>query len=92
MVPNEWMELCNNGEEDVDVSGWLVQSAEPPFADQYEIPSGTVIPTGGYLLLGPGTFNNSFQNGGRQPMVYVFWILHLDGPTHCCMMHQMAMV
>jgi hypothetical protein len=62
---NEWMELCNNGEEDVDVSGWLVQSAgTPPFADKYEIPSGTVIPTGGYLLLGPGTFNNSFQNGG----------------------------
>ena len=62
---NEWLELCNNGEEDVDVSGWMVQSAgTPPFADKYEIPAGTVIPTGGYLLLGPGTFNNSFQNGG----------------------------
>ena len=62
---NEWMELCNNGEEDVDVSGWIVQSAgTPPFTNKYEIPAGTVIPTGGYLLLAPGTFNNLFQNGG----------------------------
>ena len=50
---NEWLELCNNGEDDV-TSGWMVQSAgNPPFADKYG-PAGTVIPTGGYLLLGPG--------------------------------------
>ena len=24
---NEWLELCNNGEENIDVSGWVIEAA-----------------------------------------------------------------
>ena len=61
---NEWLELCNNGEEDIDVSGWMVEAGGTSFSEKHTLPSGSVVPASGYLLLAPGTFSSSFQNGG----------------------------
>ncbi len=61
---NEWLELCNNGEEDIDVSGWSIEGAGSTWSNKYDLPSGMTVPAGGYLLLPAGTFNSSFQNGG----------------------------
>ena len=61
---NEWLELCNNGEEDIDVSGWSIESAGSSWANKHELSAGMMVPAGGYLLLPAGTFNSAFQNGG----------------------------
>ena len=61
---NEWLELCNNGEEDIDVSGWMIQAGGTTFSEKHTMPAGSTVPAGGYVLLPPGTFSSSFQNGG----------------------------
>lgn len=61
---NEWLELCNNGEEDIDVSGWGIESAGSSWSNKYELSAGMMVPAGGYLLLPAGTFSSAFQNGG----------------------------
>ena len=61
---NEWLELCNNGEEDIDVSGWGIESAGSSWSNKYELSAGMIVPAGGYLLLPAGTFSSAFQNGG----------------------------
>ena len=43
--------------------GWLRQE-EHPFLKSIHC-FGSVVPAGGYLLLAPGTFSSSFQNGGN---------------------------
>lgn len=46
----KWVELYNDGGEDVDVSGWVVTIVNPPWNGPIPIPDGTVIPAGGYYL------------------------------------------
>ena len=62
----EWLELCNNGEEDIDVSNWKIEAGGGSFSVKHTLPSGSIVPAGGYLLLPPGTFSSSFQNGGSE--------------------------
>lgn len=51
----EWVELYNNGDASVDVSGWKLQSATNPKASSIgvraTIPASTSIPAGGYYLI-----------------------------------------
>ena len=61
---NEWLELCNNGQDDVDVSGWMIEAGGSSFSEKHTMSSGSIVPSGGYLLLSAGTFSSSFQNGG----------------------------
>jgi spore coat protein H len=46
----DWIELYNAGDVDVDLGGYTMTDdiTEP---DQWVIPSGTIIPTGGYLMV-----------------------------------------
>jgi hypothetical protein len=44
--PEEWIELYNNGAGPVDLSGWTLEDAI-----EFTIPSGTVLPAGGYLVV-----------------------------------------
>ncbi|KUK44033.1 MAG: Lipoprotein, putative [Methanothrix harundinacea] len=46
----KWVELYNGGEEDVDLSGWVVTIKNPPWNGPISIPEGTVIPAGGYYV------------------------------------------
>lgn len=43
----DWVELVNTGATDVDISGWMLADNGSPVA----LPSGTVVPAGGYLQL-----------------------------------------
>jgi len=46
----KWVELYNGGDEDVDISGWVVTITNPPWSGIMPIPEGTVIPAGGYYV------------------------------------------
>jgi hypothetical protein len=51
----EWIELYNSGDQDADASGWSVAwfKSDPEDAtDDARLPADTVIPAGGFLLLG----------------------------------------
>ncbi len=66
---NEWIELCNNGSDVVDLSGWWVESGGSEFDSCFDIPSASIDP-GAFLVLGgtgdvPGTFSPNLQNGGE---------------------------
>ncbi|UEC42721.1 MAG: putative Lipoprotein [Methanothrix sp.] len=46
----KWVELYNNGEEDVEISGWVVSIVNLPWIGPIAIPEGTVIPAKGYYV------------------------------------------
>lgn len=47
---SDWIELHNAGDTTVDLSGyWITDDLDNP--DQHELPAGTAIPAGGYLIL-----------------------------------------
>jgi len=46
----EWVEIYNYGSTAIDVSGYLI--GDSAASDVYEIPAGTIIPPGGYLVVG----------------------------------------
>lgn len=46
----KWVELYNNGEDAVDVSGWVVSIVNLPWIGPIPIPEGTVIPAKGYYV------------------------------------------
>jgi hypothetical protein len=48
----EWVEIVNTGSEDVALDGWAVQTATSEFKDDALLPAGTIIPAGGFLLVG----------------------------------------
>jgi hypothetical protein len=50
------IELYNPGDESVDVGGWYISDSKSnPI--KFQIPGNTVIPAGGYLCFGEGSFN-----------------------------------
>ena len=74
---HEFLELYNNGAEDVDLTGWQVQWGGTDFYyGTWDFPAGIVIAAGDYLLLGGDQteadfgvvpdhiYNFAFQNGG----------------------------
>jgi len=46
----KWVELYNNADEDVDLSGWVVSIINLPWKGPITIPEGTVVPAKGYYL------------------------------------------
>ena len=67
----EWVELCNAGKEEMDLTGWKIEGAGTAFATSYTFASGTLAP-GEYLLVGygskthPGSFSSNLPNGGSE--------------------------
>ena len=49
---NEWVELYNPGTVDADLSGWLIQGGTDIDGFSEELPPGTILPAGGYLIIG----------------------------------------
>ncbi len=50
----EWIELYNAGNEDVDLSGWILTDINNPdtsYEGRFVLPNGTVIPAGGFVVL-----------------------------------------
>ncbi|MEQ8819352.1 MAG: lamin tail domain-containing protein [Sumerlaeia bacterium] len=47
----DWIELHNLASEPLDVSGFFVSDDPDTEPQKFELPAGTVIPAGGYLLL-----------------------------------------
>ncbi len=45
----DWIELYNNGESDVDISGWIFKDSDD--AHIFSIPQGTILNTNSYLVL-----------------------------------------
>ena len=41
--PSEWIELCNNGEDDVDISSWEIQSAGSSWSESWTFSSGALV-------------------------------------------------
>ena len=73
---NEWVELYNAGDTDQKLDQWVFQSATTDWKDVVQFPGGTVIPAGGYLLIGDAEVpfeardieaNLSLGNGGTAP-------------------------
>ena len=52
-VPQDWVELHNDGITDVDISGWMVRDNDPTALAP--LPAGTIVPADGYLVLESGT-------------------------------------
>ncbi len=67
----EWVELCNNGADPVDLSGYTIQEATSSWSTAYTLGAGT-IDAGGYVIIGyggttwSGSFSPNLPNGGSQ--------------------------
>lgn len=48
---DEWIELYNPGDSEIDVSGWLLEKAGGRSSPGLELPVGALIPAGGYYLI-----------------------------------------
>lgn len=69
---NEWIELCNNGTETVDLTGWTIESGGTDFATSFTLGTLSIAP-GAYVVIGgnvadlTGEFKPSnLQNGGSE--------------------------
>ncbi|GDX80460.1 hypothetical protein LBMAG42_22710 [Deltaproteobacteria bacterium] len=69
---NEWIELCNNGTESVDLTGWTIESGGGSFETSFTLGALTLAP-GSYVVIGgttgdlTGEFKPSnLQNGGSE--------------------------
>lgn len=67
----EWIELCNNGTDTLDLTGYMLENAAGTYTEVYTFASGSLAP-GEYLLVGgsssshPGSFSPNLQNGGTE--------------------------
>lgn len=56
-----WLELYNASDEVIDISGWQLE-----FSDgEYQIPAGTKLQPGSYLVLFPLQAGESLEDGGN---------------------------
>ncbi len=69
----EWVELFNGGGEAFAVSGWVVRGAtQATGGTESEIPAGTILEPGAFLLLGSGGIGSvSLGNGTEGDGVYL---------------------
>src|SRR5262245_33744491 len=51
-VGNEWVEIRNGTPDPADLSGWVVASGTSSFGESDPLPPGTVVPPGGYVVVG----------------------------------------
>lgn len=48
---DEWIELYNPGDSEIDVSGWLLEKAGGRSSPGLTLPGGALVPAGGYYLI-----------------------------------------
>ncbi len=77
------IELHNTTGAPIDISGWFLSDSKNDYR-KFEIPSGTIVPAGGYILFDESDFNSS---GGVDPKDFALngahgddvWLLEADG-------------
>ena len=52
--PLEWVEICNNSQDDVDISGWMIEVTSTSWSEAWTFPPGTVIGGLDHYAFGPG--------------------------------------
>ena len=57
----EWVENCNPTEEDIDISGFVLENAGTSWNDVFTFPSGSIVTAGGYLVVGPAVTGEAFS-------------------------------
>jgi len=63
-VDNDAVELYNNGDVDVDISGYLINDKVDPEGG-FSIPNGTTIEAKGYYFVQQPEFSESISSGGE---------------------------
>ncbi len=67
----EWIELCNDGGDTIDLTGYQVENAGTSWSEVYTFASGSIAP-GEHLVVGYGSsthtasFSPNLQNGGSE--------------------------
>ena len=67
----EWVELCNNGTDSVDLEGFTLQGAGASWSNSFTLGAGSIAP-GEHILVGyggstfGGTFSDDLANGGSE--------------------------
>ena len=91
-TPGDWVELRNNSGTATDVGGLKFKDADDAHAF-YEIPAGTSIPAGGYLVLEEAQFGfglgaaesaRLFLNDGTTPVDSYAWTAHATATYGRC--------
>lgn len=63
-VDKDYVELYNNGDEDFDISGYLINDKDNPIGG-FTIPDGTIIPAKGYYFVQQPEFTESISSSGE---------------------------
>ncbi len=59
----DWIEVYNSGTTDMDISGYFLN--DKATVGGYEIPSGTIIPAGGFYFVDANESGESISSGGE---------------------------
>ncbi|MEC8380505.1 MAG: lamin tail domain-containing protein [Myxococcota bacterium] len=57
--PLEWVEICNNSQDDVNISGWMIEVTSSNWSEAWTFPPGTVIGGLDHYVFGPGVGDSS---------------------------------
>ena len=53
--PLEWMELCNSSQDDIDISGWMIEvSSTSGWTESWTFPPGSSLGGLSHFAFGPG--------------------------------------
>jgi hypothetical protein len=78
----DWVELTNRGAAAIDLSGWFLTDAADRLDHYYELPSGSILPPGAYLVVptpfGLGEADSVFVLGRTGLVVDAFLYLADD--------------
>ncbi len=64
LYTEEWIELYNPNDVDVDISGYVIDDITTGGTAAYTLPAGTIIPAHGYVVLYQGITNIALNNAG----------------------------
>ena len=57
--PLEWVEICNNSQDDIDISGWMIEVTSSNWTEAWTFPPGTTVNGLGHFVFGPGVGDSS---------------------------------
>ena len=57
--PLEWIEICNNSQDDIDISGWMIEVTSTNWTEAWTFPPGTTVTGLGHFVFGPGVGDSS---------------------------------
>ncbi|MFC2131720.1 lamin tail domain-containing protein, partial [Bacteroidota bacterium] len=74
----DWIELYNNSDEEIDISGFYITDEPYGYPSQWRIPAGTIIPANGFLIIwcdsdpkdGPYHTNFKLSKDGDSVAIY----------------------